>query len=657
MEREIKKHIALKKTAKKIPAKTALEFSLIAILSFLIIVPLFSAQLPSLNFKLNAKLNSNLNADYYAVTNSNANTSYDGYDAPSPPIQLNDSRLFSWLRNTGLCPYPSSLDWANCTLVIDSWNITPVSTRTFYLVLMVNPASSGTINISWNPADLGGNYSAVLVDYNNSYDYSANASAPIDMKTNSFYSVSSSSFSYRYFLLNITLLPYCGDGVCSSEAGETYSNCPIDGCPRPGRECDSDEDCDVGEECDKDGNCITCTQTCSTKGYECGNYVFCRKEVNCGSCAAGKICSSGKCITPACISDADCNDNNICTDNICVNNSCKYTFNTASCDDNDLCTINDICSQGICSGVFKCKADEQCINGECKPIVECISDSDCKSGETCIGRNCISLTRCEPSCIPPEQCVNGVCKEIPVLESASGASAGCAPNFVCGAWSECSADYNVENLIYQTSVSGVKTRLCIDKENCLVNFEEKQNCSLQEEIIAENKVWCNQNYTEIKDKKTGKVLARLKLGINGKMIDVDLNVEGKGYCPYCFDGIKNYDEEDVDCGGSCVPCAELEIAKKESFTEKLARMFREYRIGLWLSILVFSLLLILLAWLSNKIKLPLEEEFTKNLLLRFKRWQKAGYDINVLKKDVEVIKKEQERMKSLEHKPKFKLKR
>ena len=31
----------------------------------------------------------------------------------------------------------------------------------------------------------------------------------------------------------------------------------------------------------------------------------------------------------------------------------------------------------------------------------------------------------------------------------------------------------------------------------------------------------------------------------------------EGYCDYCFDGIKNYDEEDIDCGGpNCPPCLE-----------------------------------------------------------------------------------------------------
>ena len=26
------------------------------------------------------------------------------------------------------------------------------------------------------------------------------------------------------------------------------------------------------------------------------------------------------------------------------------------------------------------------------------------------------------------------------------------------------------------------------------------------------------------------------------------------YCPWCYDGVRNYDETDVDCGGSCGSC-------------------------------------------------------------------------------------------------------
>ena len=68
------------------------------------------------------------------------------------------------------------------------------------------------------------------------------------------------------------------------------------------------------------------------------------------------------------------------------------------------------------------------------------------------------------------------------------------------------------------------------------------------------KKWCNKDYIELLD-KDGKVVARIEQGKSGlSYVNVFINVNGKGYCYYCHDGVKNYDEEGVDCGGSCDSC-------------------------------------------------------------------------------------------------------
>jgi hypothetical protein len=52
---------------------------------------------------------------------------------------------------------------------------------------------------------------------------------------------------------------------------------------------------------------------------------------------------------------------------------------------------------------------------------------------------------------------------------------------------------------------------------------------------------------------TGKTIAQIS--IHGKNISLE-NIE---YCPWCYDGKKNFDETGVDCGGSCKDCAQIEI--------------------------------------------------------------------------------------------------
>ena len=53
-------------------------------------------------------------------------------------------------------------------------------------------------------------------------------------------------------------------------------------------------------------------------------------------------------------------------------------------------------------------------------------------------------------------------------------------------------------------------------------------------------------------------ITRYKESKIGSLIRVDINFLATtfgGYCDYCYDGVKNYDEENVDCGGpNCQSC-------------------------------------------------------------------------------------------------------
>lgn len=47
-----------------------------------------------------------------------------------------------------------------------------------------------------------------------------------------------------------------------------------------------------------------------------------------------------------------------------------------------------------------------------------------------------------------------------------------------------------------------------------------------------------------------------------KIYGVNLSLEDLEYCPWCYSGVKDYDEVGVDCGGSCRSCFESEIPAK-----------------------------------------------------------------------------------------------
>jgi len=46
----------------------------------------------------------------------------------------------------------------------------------------------------------------------------------------------------------------------------------------------------------------------------------------------------------------DCDDGNLCTDDACVDQACVYTNNTDPCDDGEVCTMDDVCTDGVCTG-------------------------------------------------------------------------------------------------------------------------------------------------------------------------------------------------------------------------------------------------------------------------------------------------------------------
>ncbi len=51
-----------------------------------------------------------------------------------------------------------------------------------------------------------------------------------------------------------------------------------------------------------------------------------------------------------CTAPEDCDDGNPCTDDLCAENVCTNVNNNNSCDDGDACTVDDVCSNGTCSG-------------------------------------------------------------------------------------------------------------------------------------------------------------------------------------------------------------------------------------------------------------------------------------------------------------------
>jgi len=121
--------------------------------------------------------------------------------------------------------------------------------------------------------------------------------------------------------------PTCGDGTCNND--ETCSSCQ--------------SDCGFCQEGDG------CTETCSTKGFECGSQTICSRTVNCGICDSGKECVSGKCETKIESSSVLCGNSNLDSDEECDDG------NTVDGDGCSSGCLKEFCNDGIVNNGEECE--------------------------------------------------------------------------------------------------------------------------------------------------------------------------------------------------------------------------------------------------------------------------------------------------------------
>lgn len=128
---------------------------------------------------------------------------------------------------------------------------------------------------------------------------------------------------------------------------------------------------------------------------------------------------------------------------------------------------------------------------------------------------------------------------------------GCNLGITCGDWSQCEPNYNINDLTLEDSIKGIKRRICIDSTGCIPDFLEFRDCELKEEITVKKIYWCGKEYIEIESINQEEV-SKIEQVAEDYLI-VHLYNEGE-FCYYCSNNIKDYDEEGVDCGGSCRAC-------------------------------------------------------------------------------------------------------
>ena len=210
----------------------------------------------------------------------------------------------------------------------------------------------------------------------------------------------------------------------------------------------------------------------------------------------------------------------------------------------------------VCQNTL-CELDDKTIIRECENLCEEKWECEwtlCVENDTLTyPYDCVDLTGCGTETYKPTEPIS--CDDRPLDECNESV-------WSCSVWGECDAKYSMKDILLgKVSIKGSMGRACKDSTEKCDDKSEKRPCDLTIPINAEKIKWCEEEYVEIKEKETNKLISRVKeteIPQTKEILKLDISFiisNFVGFCDYCYDGVKDYDETDVDCGGpNCISC-------------------------------------------------------------------------------------------------------
>lgn len=206
-------------------------------------------------------------------------------------------------------------------------------------------------------------------------------------------------------------------------------------------------------------------------------------------------------------------------------------------------------------------------NPDCFPKYECGEWSSCVSG------------------LNSRVCQDKICGRREITErKICGEEIGCKPDVKCGEWSQCDYSEKVEDLLHgKISFGGFEERTCADSSGCVENFIQEEPCQDEYALGLQKKNFCGVDYLSVIDNSSGREVARIDLDSwETNKLNIALTDGKAQYCDSCFNGVKDENEVDIDCGRACSPCKE----KNKISTDIVVQG------GLWASAFIFFIVVI-----------------------------------------------------------------
>lgn len=130
----------------------------------------------------------------------------------------------------------------------------------------------------------------------------------------------------------------------------------------------------------------------------------------------------------------------------------------------------------------------------------------------------------------------------------------CGFSFFCSEWGECKTDYNLGNLIKEEIFSGIQYRLCVDYSKCFPNFVDSRKCEEKIFITTQKAYLDGKEYVEVYDGNEV-LISRLELvNESYKKLNVQVLFDERSYYSHCYNGVKDYGEDEIDCDYNGVNC-------------------------------------------------------------------------------------------------------
>ena len=182
----------------------------------------------------------------------------------------------------------------------------------------------------------------------------------------------------------------------------------------------------------------------------------------------------------------------------------------------------------------------------------CFPNYVCEDWEECFGG------------IKARTCHDLACnrKEIIERQFCEGKLNNCVTDIKCEDWGTCIYTEKIEEIIKgKITFGGYQTRNCVDYNECTDNFVEEKSCGESYDLDVRVVEICGRNFLVATDLSSTREVAKIDVDSwKSKKLDILFSTVETKYCPTCYNGQKDQNEEEIDCGGDCKTC------KKENQT-------------------------------------------------------------------------------------------